>query len=488
MTGGETAMPRQLHGSGRLDLVQALRIGDFGSQACLPGGHETRGIGSSSCIAFVGAGGKSTGMFQLARSLKPPVITTTTTHLGQWQTHWADSHLIVQTRKDLEKALQALDGVVLITGPIGERRGSALDRTLLDQLFQHCQQRGFPLLIEADGSRGKPLKAPADHEPSIPEFVQQVVVVAGLSALGKPLTAEFVHRPELFSNLSESDPGETIHDQALVRVLLHAQGGQKNIPPTARRTALLNQADTSELQARAKAISRGLLPAFHAAVTASLLPPPGELLDRGESARIFAVHEPIGAVILAAGEAKRFGKPKQLLDWQGEPFVRKIAHCALQAGLKSVILVTGAYAHQVGEAVADLPVRVVHNPDWQSGQAGSLRCGLAALCAENTQVPGAAFFLLSDQPQLSSEILRALSEEHARGMAAVLAPLVEGQRANPVLFDRRTFPDLMRLEGDTGGRALFSKYSPTYLPWYDTSLLLDVDEPEDYQRLVESWG
>jgi molybdenum cofactor cytidylyltransferase len=72
-------------------------------------------------------------------------------------------------------------------------------------------------------------------------------------------------------------------------------------------------------------------------------------------------------------------------------------------------------------------------------------------------------------------------------MSSIIAPLVlENRRANPVLFDRVTFPDLLKLEGDIGGRAIFSKYKVEYMPWHDDRLLLDVDNPEDYQRLVEN--
>jgi molybdenum cofactor cytidylyltransferase len=63
--------------------------------------------------------------------------------------------------------------------------------------------------------------------------------------------------------------------------------------------------------------------------------------------------------------------------------------------------------------------------------------------------------------------------------------MVLDRRANPVLFDRATFPDLMALKGDVGGRGVFSKYKVTYLPWYDEALLLDVDTPEQYQRLKD---
>jgi molybdenum cofactor cytidylyltransferase len=102
---------------------------------------------------------------------------------------------------------------------------------------------------------------------------------------------------------------------------------------------------------------------------------------------------------------------------------------------------------------------------------------------------GGGIFLLADQPQVTTEVIRALVERHAQSLPAILAPLVlEEKRANPVLFDSICFPDLLNLEGEAGGRALFSKYPVAYLPWHDQSLLLDVDTPEDYRRLQESLG
>ena len=97
---------------------------------------------------------------------------------------------------------------------------------------------------------------------------------------------------------------------------------------------------------------------------------------------------------------------------------------------------------------------------------------------------GAAVFLLVDQPQVTKSVLKALVEKHAEGLFPVVAPMVIDQRANPVLFDRVTFPDLMDLEGDVGGRAILHKHRVEYLPWHDDRLLLDVDTPEQYQRLI----
>jgi molybdenum cofactor cytidylyltransferase len=128
-----------------------------------------------------------------------------------------------------------------------------------------------------------------------------------------------------------------------------------------------------------------------------------------------------------------------------------------------------------------MEVQLLHNPDWQEGQSTSLKAGLRSLPPE----VGGAVFLLADQPQIPAGLVRLLVEEHSTNLGLIVAPLVDGRRANPVLFDRRTFPILMALIGDVGGRALFAKYPITWVPWHDSAILLDVDTPEDYQRLLD---
>jgi molybdenum cofactor cytidylyltransferase len=452
-----------------MNLAQALRLGNI------------------PCLALVGAGGKTTALFQLARELPPPVIVTATTHLHVEQIKLADSHWIGEKPEDLAGLEENLGGVMLVTGPVAGERTTGLNDNLISWLRKVCDSHNLPLLIEADGSRQRPLKAPAEHEPVIPEFVEMVVVVASLTGLGKPLTEEFVHRPKIFAHLSGLKMGEKITAQALVRVLNHPSGGLKNIPSGAGRLALLNQADTPVLQAQGKKLAEKLRPAYHSVIIASL-----------KQSQIHAVYEPVAGIILAAGGSSRFGQPKPLLDWHGKPFVHVAAETALAAGLSPVVVVTGAHAEQVETALNDLPVMIVRNQDWQSGQSSSIQAGLHSLPPQSLRDSspkskefgggwegvGAAIFLLADQPQTTPTVIRALTEEHARTLAPILAPLVQGQRANPVLFDRLTFPDLMALKGDVGGRAIFSKIPVNYLTWYDESLLSDVDTPEEYRKLV----
>ena len=439
------------------------------------------------CLALVGAGGKTHALFQLAGELPPPVFVTATTHLAEEQLALADEWSQVENPKQVDKAARQMQGRVrLFIGPpdeAGRRLGMA--SPALERLRAIAMRRSLPLLIEADGARQLPLKAPGEHEPALPFIdttrstrpaLDSVVVVAGLSGLGKPLDDKWVHRPEHFAELAGLPIGAPISAQAVRRVLLHPEGGLKNIPTGVRRLVLLNQADTPELQSQANTVIGGsagetsLLGGYHAVVVAAL-----------QAKKIWAVHEPVAGVLLAAGSASRFGKAKQVLEWQGETLVHRAARIALQAGLDPVVVVTGAYAGETQAAVADLRVTLEHNPDWQAGQSASVRIGVRAL----PEGVGAAVFLLVDQPLVSASLIRRLAEVHAESLPPVVAPQAGGRRANPVLFDRSIFAYLLELQGDQGGRQLFSKFAPTWVPWHDESILQEIDTPEDYQLLLE---
>lgn len=439
-----------------MELKQALRLSNFPR------------------LALVGAGGKTTAMFRLARELIPPVVVCASTHLAVEQIRLADHHFILKNIEDtsfLQKS--PLSGVNLLTGPVEGERTTGLTFDVFEWLNRYCDYHSNALLIEADGSRRLPLKAPADHEPAIPDFVDTVVVVAGLSGLGKPLTSEWVHRPERFASLSGLSLGQTITPQALAQVLSHPQGGLKGIPTKARRVALINQVDTPELEIIARGMVNQLLPEYHGVVIAAL-----KNESYGEA--VHSVHEPVAGIILAAGEARRFGQPKQLLPWKGKPLVWHAARKALEAGLAPVVVVSGAYTDELMPVLSDLPVMLVHNPNWSNGQGTSVASGVKALSSK----VGAAVFLLADQPQIPVHLLHLLVKAHAETLSPIIAPRIDNQLANPVLFDRFVFNDLSNLSGSAGGRQLFSSYPITWVDWDDPSIFLDIDTFDDYEQLL----
>ena len=176
---------------------------------------EALPVTPSTRMAFVGAGGKSGAMFRLARQALSDgvelILVSASTHLSVDQTGWADHHFVAENHSDLARIdFSTLSGLLLVTGPAQpDGRTEGLPLALMDEL----------------------LKAPADHEPVVPEWVTEVVVVAGLTGLGQPLTDDHVHRPELFGTLSGIAPGEPVTAEGLAAVLLSESGGLRGIPP-----------------------------------------------------------------------------------------------------------------------------------------------------------------------------------------------------------------------------------------------------------------
>jgi molybdenum cofactor cytidylyltransferase len=448
----------------------------------------------SPIIAFVGAGGKTTALFRTANEIKnarfgkgdlKTVLVTTTTHLGSWQIYLADHFFIATTLQELEKLGDDLpNGIVVITGEEKNNLMGGISGEMLDELRRISEHQNLPLLIEADGAHACPLKAPAKHEPVIPDFTQQVVVVAGMSGLGKPLNSEWVHRPELFAELSGLKIGEKITESALVNVLLDKNGGLRSIPSAARKSVLLNQADNANLQSKSRRISEQLIPRYDASLIGSLIVKEDAQTPANVEARedeIQAAIEPIGGIILAAGGSSRFGKPKQLLLWKGMPLIRHVCLTALSAGLVPVVVVIGSAETEVRQSIQDLPLRIVNNNDWKQGMSTSIKAGLE----EMPHNIGGALFMQCDQPQIPSTLIRSLIAAHESSLHRIIAPQIDGQRGNPVLFDADTFPELLCLNGDIGGRALFTRYPVHWVAWHDPNILIDIDTPEDLAKFLD---
>lgn len=193
----------------------------------------------------------------------------------------------------------------------------------------------------------------------------------------------------------------------------------------------------------------------------------------------------VAALILAAGSASRMGTMKVLLPWRGQPLIRHVAEVALAARISDVVVVTGNEASAVAQAVADLPLRIVHNVHYRDGLSGSLRAGIAAL---DTSVD-AVLVLLADQPLLTAAVVDRLIERYVEGDARIVAPFADGQRGNPVLFDRALFPELLQIEGDQGARSVLRAHRDEIAGVeVAANVLEDVDTPEAYEALLARDG
>ena len=186
----------------------------------------------------------------------------------------------------------------------------------------------------------------------------------------------------------------------------------------------------------------------------------------------------VAAVVLAAGRSTRMGAVNKLIaEIGGKPLVRIAAEQALASHASPVIVVTGHEKEKVAAALAGLPVRLVHNPDYAEGLGSSLRTGIAAVPAE----ADGAIVCLGDMPQVDAPLIDKLiaAFDPEKG-ALVVTPTIDGRRGNPVVWSRRFFPDLMAVQGDIGARNLIGSYAEAVVevPVAVVGALVDVDTPE----------
>ena len=188
----------------------------------------------------------------------------------------------------------------------------------------------------------------------------------------------------------------------------------------------------------------------------------------------------VAAIILAAGASQRMGQPKQLLDWHGQPLIRAVAQAALASQARPVSVVLGGAGTAVAEALHGLPLAVVENPHYASGQSSSLRAGIAALGAE---VP-AALVLLGDQPFVTPAIIDTLIAAWREQPSPIIAPTFGGQRGHPVLFDRSVFGELLAVAGDQGARSIMAAKPERIrvLAFANQQALIDIDTQAEYER------
>ncbi len=182
-------------------------------------------------------------------------------------------------------------------------------------------------------------------------------------------------------------------------------------------------------------------------------------------------------VVLAAGESRRMGVPKQLLDFRGVPLLRHAALTALEADCGPVIVVLGARSFDLRPAIANMPVETVVNVDWELGMGGSIQTGLRALEGRD-EVTG-AIVALADQPYVTAEFLRRLASAGSRIVAARYA----GTAGVPAYFSRATFPLLMALSPEQGCKGVILG-NAELLDCPEAAR--DIDTPEDYRAAVQS--
>jgi molybdenum cofactor cytidylyltransferase len=189
------------------------------------------------------------------------------------------------------------------------------------------------------------------------------------------------------------------------------------------------------------------------------------------------------AIILAAGFSNRMkGKNKLLLTFRGKTILETVVEALLSLSLEEVIVVTGDDCHKIEGKLRHYPVRCIHNPDYALGMASSLRKGVAALTSKNTGV----MICLGDMPLVTPELLHKLIQSYRQTPEpAMVLPVFEKRRGNPVIFSPDFRKNLLGIEGDMGARSIIEKHPSAVVevPVASDIYFLDVDTMRDYEKI-----
>lgn len=437
--------------------------------------------GPKALIALTGGGGKTSLMFALAAALPGRVVITTTTRIFAAQMALAPA---VCRADDLSALGELLDahGRCLVIGPVQGEKAAGVDPTLPAALLARPDV-GY-VVVEADGSRMRPVKAPADHEPVVPVETTHLIPVAGIDASGRPLE-KVAHRPErireLLGRLSGPaliTPDDHLTPTGLARLLAHPIGGLKGAPEGAITLPFINKVESAAQSETARQVAQTILAQAPSVPRVAL-----GAVRTGPPVR--EVWRRVGGVVPAAGESVRMGRNKLLLPWGDRTVLEQTVANARAAGLADVVVVTGHEAAEVAALPGLAGIPQLHNPHFSMGMLSSVQAAVRWAPPSWSAV----LVVLGDQPMVGPAIIDEVLVAYAKGSAGLVVPRHDGRRGNPVLIDRRYFDDLLALPADSAPRVLLGRY-PDDIAWVDIgddAILRDLDRPEEYARWRPSW-
>lgn len=189
----------------------------------------------------------------------------------------------------------------------------------------------------------------------------------------------------------------------------------------------------------------------------------------------------VGAIVLAAGRSRRMGTQKLLLPLGSRPVIARVVDQVCQSTINGVLIVAGADAPRLAEALGERRVHWITNPDPDGDMLSSIRCGLRALPSEWAGV----MVVLGDQPGISTATINALLSAFRSTDRGIAVPICQGRHGHPLVFDRRYSAEILVNFDDVGLRGLPQAHAMDVLEVAvsEDAVLEDMDDPADYERM-----
>jgi len=193
----------------------------------------------------------------------------------------------------------------------------------------------------------------------------------------------------------------------------------------------------------------------------------------------------VSATILAAGQSSRMENGNKLLLPINEiPMISHVCNTVLTAGLDPVVVVTGFESDLVTQAIPTAINDIIYNSHWQSGMASSIYEGLSAL----PQNVDGNMIVLGDMPMISKDTLTLLIDEFIMlNGQHIIYPIYEERQANPVIFPKKYFQEILSSTGDRGCKKVLKQYpdDAVGVSIGSPEVVFDCDSEDNYFRLLE---
>jgi len=191
-------------------------------------------------------------------------------------------------------------------------------------------------------------------------------------------------------------------------------------------------------------------------------------------------------LLLAAGSSSRMKEPKQLLSWGTATLIEHQIHTLLHTH-NPLSVVVGAYAERIIPVIDSLPIKIIRNEHWADGMGTSIAIGVQKVLEENPHLDGILISLI-DQPLLNTGHFNKMLQLFRPGNKQIIVSKAEGSWSGaPVLFDTVYVDELKRLTGDQGAKMVTNEYKKFVEPVEGGALLIDVDTPESYQKVLKKF-
>lgn len=190
----------------------------------------------------------------------------------------------------------------------------------------------------------------------------------------------------------------------------------------------------------------------------------------------------VGIIILAAGGSGRFGKPKQLLEFEGKTFIRRSVETALESVCYPVVVVLGANFDLIKTGIEDLECEIIFNGEWKSGMSSSIKKGLEIL-QEISQNFSAVIIALCDQPFVNGEHFKKLIDKFYDSNKPIIASVYDKTTGVPALFSSEIFPALMNLDGDKGAQEIIKNNPESVEKIILPEAAIDIDTTADFEKI-----